>query len=211
MDLDRRAASQIFRGSIEIPMLDERVKILNEVGRILIEKYGGHFYNLIESSNKKPFGNGRGIVDLLVKDFPSFNDISVHKRTQIVLKFYKRAQLAVGTIYERLREKSKIKDICDLTVFADYQLPRSLRMLGVIKYAESLKKRILNRELIKRDSQEEQEIRGNTIYACDLLVKEINKYRARKINALHLDYKLWSEAEFKNMREPHHLTPTTAY
>ncbi|MDI6806256.1 MAG: queuosine salvage family protein [Candidatus Aenigmarchaeota archaeon] len=210
-ELSRSAAAKIFRGNVEIPMLDERVKILNEVGRALLEKYDGHFYNLVEETNKRAFSEDdeKGIVDLLVNNFPSFNDISPYKTH--VLKFYKRAQLTVGMLYDKLREKFEIKDVDELTVFADYQLPRSLRRLGVIKCVDSLERKILNKELIEKDSKEEQEIRANTIYACDLLVKEINKYRKPKINALHLDYKLWSDAEFGEWKEPYHLTITTAY
>lgn len=207
--IDRKGLGTIFRGNIEIPMLDERLEIFHEVGNVLSKKYKGHFYNLTEDACGYAFNNGNGIVEKLTTDFPSFNDIS--KFNDHILKFYKRAQLAVAALYGRLRKKGfNVKDIDNLTVFADYQLPAGLRQLDAIKYEKSLEDRILSYVPIEKDSREEQEIRASTIYACDLLVREINKYREDKINSLNIDYKIWSERA-EGRKVPHHLTKTIAY
>lgn len=208
-------AKKVFQGeTIEIPMLKERVEIFQEVGTVLDEKYKGHFYNLVEDSNYHAFKDGNGVVEKLVKDFPSYNDVSHHKRREV--KFYKRAQLAVGILYARLlgTKLFDIKGIDDLTVYADYVLPVSLTALGVMKKTEELEKKIQNWEEIKKDSLEELEIRAHTIYGADLLIKEVNKYRQedKKINALHMDYKLWSETKNPILKGyKHHLVRTVAY
>jgi len=209
--IDRNGLRAIFKGNIEIPMLDERLEIFHEVGNVLLKKYKGHFCNLLEDGCYYAFNNGKGIIEKLVTDFPSFNDISEFNGH--ILKFYKRAQLAVASLYGRLRKKGfNIKDIDDLTVFADYELPARLRQRGIIEYEESLENKILNYIPIEKDSRGEQEIRASTVDSCDSLVKEINKYRKNKINSLSLDYKFWSERRIKKENGyPHHLTKTIAY
>lgn len=214
-NMNVKEAKEIFKGeTIEIPMLKERVEIFQEVGTVLNEKYKGHFYNLVEDSNYHAFKDGNGVVEKLVKDFPSYNDTANYKGKEV--KFYKRAQLAVGMLYARLRGTGlfDIKGIGDLTVYADYVLPVSLTQLGIMKKTEGLENKIQNWVEIEKDNLEELEIRAHTIYGADLLIKEVNKYRPedKKINALHIDYKLWSETRKPALKGyKHHLTKNIAY
>jgi len=212
-NMDLKEAKKVFKGeTIEIPMLKERLEIFNELGTVLDEKYKGHFYNLIEDSNYHAFKDGNGVVEKLVNDFPSYNDVSQYNGKEI--KFYKRAQLAVGMLYARLQGTGlfDIKDIDDLTVYADYVLPVSLTMMGIMKKSEELENRIQNWKEIKKDSIEELELRAHTIYGADLLIKEVNKYRNKKINALQMDYQLWSETRKDVLKGyKHQLVKTIAY
>jgi hypothetical protein len=41
----RADLEHIFRGNIEMPMLDERVEIFHQVGQVLEKNCGGHFHN----------------------------------------------------------------------------------------------------------------------------------------------------------------------
>jgi hypothetical protein len=207
LELDQ--AEEIFRGDNSLPMLEERVAILKQVGQVLRQRYQGRFLNLVNLSNNRAFNNGKGMVERLVSTFPSFNDAS--RVNGDYAKFYKRAQLAVAMTYGRLNKTGlfDVEDIDDLTVFADYVLPVGFYEMGVFRYKPSLQDRIVSQQLIGKNSREELEIRANTIYAADLLVKEINKHREKKINALNLDAKLWLEG--RHSKQPHHLTITTAY
>lgn len=199
---------KIFSGNIEIPMLDERTDIFREVGKILSEKYLGSFSCLLTSSQNKLFNNNKGLVEKLVCDFPSFNDSMKYKGKKVC--FYKRAQLAPAMLYEKFHKKFELfKDIDKLTVFADYVLPKALRDLGIFEYSKALKNKVDNGVLIKSNSKTELEIRACTIHAADILIKEINQRKEKKINALHLDYKLWSES--RKTPSLHHLTETIAY
>lgn len=213
--ISKRELKEVFKGNIEIPLFEERWKIFREVGRVLEEKYDGHFYNLVEQSGGRLFNNGYGIVERLTSDFPSFDDSVQHQGRE--MRFDKRAQLAPGMIYGRfLANGSKlVEDVDELTVFADYVLPKTLRALGILKYKEGLAHKVDNQELIPQNSQEELEIRASTIHASQMLIDGINELRRKskdkkeKVNALHLDYKLWSEGRKKQGN--HHLTITTAY
>lgn len=201
---------KIFEGNMQIPMLKERNDIFNEVGSVLCDKYGGHFYNLAEQSGQRLFNNGTGIVDRLVSDFPSFDDSLAYNGR--LVKFYKRAQLAPATLYGRFRNQGDfvVQDIDELTVFADYVLPKGLRDLGILEYVESLADKVDHQELILRHSLEELEIRASTIHASKMLADRINEIRGNdEINALQIDYKLWSES--RKQPSPHHLTYTIDY
>jgi len=208
----RKDLEHVFRGNIEIPMLDERLDIFHEVGIVLQEKYAGHFYNLVNASENRLFNYGKGMVDRLVNNFPSFDDSVEYGGKRIV--FNKRAQLACGMIYERFEGEIPINDIDKITVFADYVLPKGLRDLGVLHYRKELADRVDAQEIIPAGSREELEIRASTIHAADMLVRGIDLYHdmvhESPINALHMDAKLWMESRSKN-GHPHHLTETIAY
>jgi hypothetical protein len=202
----------IFAGKIEIPLLTERTKIFNEVGRVLAGKYNGDFYNLIQASNNKLFDNGNGIVERLVRDFPSFDDSCFYNGKKI--KFYKRAQLAPAMIYGRCKNEGVdlFEDIGELTAFADYQLPKSLRSMLILSYGEELAKKVDNQELIEKDSLMELELRAATVHASKKLLDKINEQRneiSNPINICHLDYMLWLEG--RKLKTNHHLTITTNY
>ena len=48
----------IFLGNIEMPMLKERVEILNEVGQKLVDSYEGDWLNFIKNGPQKLYSNG---------------------------------------------------------------------------------------------------------------------------------------------------------
>lgn len=200
----------ILEGNIEIPLFSERLKVFREVGQVLCEKYDGHFYNLVDASNNRLFNEGKGLVERLVTDFSAFDDSVIYKGE--IVRFDKKAQLGASSLYKRFRNQCAfpVTDVNELTVFSDYILPKALRDLGILKYEDSLAKRVDNWQIIEAGSQEELEIRASTIHASKMLQDRINMYRNdNPINALHIDYKLWHE--FRNKKGPHHLTKTIAY
>jgi hypothetical protein len=203
---------KIFTGNIPMPMLEERTAIFQEMGQILLKKYGSHFYNLVEASNNRLFNNGTGMVERLIQDFPSFDDSTVYGNQ--VIRFDKRAQLGPATLYGRFENKGlfQVNDIEELTIFADYEIPKVLRHFGALIYENSLAKKVDTQEPILKNSKEELEIRASTIHASMKLIDKVNEYRKKqneKVNALHLDYKLWSES--RNIKAPPHITTTIAY
>ncbi len=193
-----------------IPMLDERIRIMNEVGHVLFEKYGD-FSNLVSSSDYRCFNHGEGIVERLVRDFPSFRDEYLVGGKKLI--FNKRAQLAPAMVFAKFRgtDMAPIRDMDKLTAFADYQVPKGLKMYGIMKYSDRLERMIRERSLLPHGSMEEIEIRVNTIFAIEKLLKEINRDRSgpERINAVQMDYHLWKKA--RDNKEQYHLTETTAY
>jgi hypothetical protein len=212
-NISRQEMAAIFEGNFEIPMLKERYEIFKEVGEVLSRKYAGHFHNLVSLSQDRLFFWGMGIIERLVNDFPSFNDSTIWQGRRVC--FHKRAQLAAGMLYGRFQntEEFKMQDTEQLTIFADYVLPKALRDMGILKYEKSLAQKVDNQEIIPANSQEELEIRASTIHASQKLIEKINQIKKNpddKVNALHIDAKLWLESR-KPEGTHHHLTPTIAY
>ena len=197
----------ILRGGGELILFRERVEILREVGKGLVERHGGRFGNFLAKAR----GSAVALAELLVREFSSFNDTCAADGREIL--FYKRAQLAAAMIYQRFQGKGPgaFADVDRLTVFADYKLPQALRRLGILRYHPGLAERIDARALIPPCSREEMEIRASTIQACDLLQREYAR-RGQRMDSVTLDAFLWLLAHKKVEGEkPYHLTETIYY
>ncbi len=209
--ISRRDLEEIFRGNVEMPMLDERVKILREVGATLAEKYQGQFHHFLRQGSRRLYDRGEGILERLVREFPSFYDASAYDGKQVI--FHKRAQLLLYMLHGRLSARGlfRLEDPERLTAFADYIVPVALRLMGIFRYAPSLEEKINRRQLIPRHSPEEVELRAHSLYATTLLRQEINRRRPpdRQIITPQVDSRLWTH--FHATFWPHHLTITTAY
>lgn len=198
---------EIFKGNIEIPLFKERLGILRENGKILIEKFKGDLENVL----KRGKYDALKILNVIVKNFPSFNDFVIYEGKKVF--FHKRAQLLIGDIYRRFRGRKfgEIKNVDKLTVFADYKNPQVLRKLGILEYSPKLAKKVDNKILIESGSQEEIEIRANTIWAVELMKNEIKK-KIPNIMAIDLDSYLWLSGQKKSPTDkPYHLTRTIFY
>ena len=201
----------IFVGNIEMPMLKERVEILNEVGQKLVDDYEGDWINFINNGPKKLYSNGKGLIERLIIEFPRFDDSSQFKGSNV--KFYKLAQLAFWVIHAELSGSNyfKIEDMNSMTAFADYIIPVALNLKKITTYTPQLDQKIKSGELIERDSNEEIEIRIASIYTTALLTESINERRpeGKAIIIPQLDYRLWKN--YHATHYPHHLTYTTMY
>jgi putative queuosine salvage protein len=207
----RPEMARIFAGNVEMPMLDEKTQLWNQVGAVLVEKYGGHFHNFIRSCPPKLFDSGNGIIDRLVKEFPRFNDVSQYDGHEI--KFYKLPQLGIWFVYSTLHPLGKfaLDDIRSMTAFADYIVPVALRLMGITAYSPALEHAINTYQLIPRDSTQEIEIRAHCLYATALLAEEINKIRPPDMQVIipQIDARLWTH--YHTTSWPHHLTRTIMY
>lgn len=202
---------QVFRGNIEMPMLEERVEILRAVGKTLTSSYDGHFYNFIRSASPRLYDQGNGLIDKLVAEFPRFKDVSLYGGEEI--KFYKLAQLGIWIIYRALPRSGgmRLEDASKMTAFADYIVPVALHVMGILQYSPALERGIQNFELIPRDSPQEIEIRAHSLYATAILCEEINKLRPadKQVIIPQIDARLWTH--YHTTHWPHHLTRTIMY
>jgi hypothetical protein len=207
----RAELNHVFAGNVEMPMLDQKLEVLHQVGRVLAEKYDGRFHNFVRSCSPKVYDHGNGLVDRLVKEFPRFNDVSMLDGHEI--KFYKLAQLGVWMLYATLHASGKFRldDPQTMTAFADYIVPVALRLHGITSYSERLENAINSHQLIPRDFRWEVEIRAHCIYATALLTEEINKLRPADMQVIipQVDARFWTH--FHTTTWPHHLTQTIMY
>ena len=201
----------IFTGNIPMPMLDEKIRVLHEVGGVLAENYAWRFHKFVQSCSPRLYDNGNGLIERMVKEFPRFNDVSILDDREI--RFYKLAQLGVWMLYATLHPAGKFRldDSEKMTAFADYIVPLALRLHGITRYSEKLERAIQSRQLIPRDSRWEIEIRAHCIYATALLCEEVNKLRPpnRQVLIPQIDARFWTH--FHKTTSPHHLTQTIMY
>jgi Potential Queuosine, Q, salvage protein family len=209
--ITRAELERIFAGNIELPMLDEKLEVLQQVGAVLAEKYQGKFHKFVQSCAPRLYDSGNGLIERMVSEFPRFHDVSVLDGQAI--QFYKLVQLGVWMLYATLNRvgKFRVDDIEKMTAFADYIVPVALRLHGITRYSERLEQAIQNHELIPRDSRWEIEIRAHCLYATALLTEEINKLRPgdRQVLIPQIDARFW--LHFHTTTWPHHLTRTIMY
>ena len=206
-DISEKELREILKGDITIPLFESRLKILREIGCILIRNFNGNFENLIKLSN----GDALKLLNLLLAHFPSFNDFSPYKGKTIY--FHKRAQLLISDIYQMFGGKGygKLGNLDKITACADYKLPMVLRKLGILEYSKELMDKVDKKIEIIKNSEEEVEIRANTIWAVEFIKQELKKRNSR-INSIHINDHLWLFGQIKSPKDkPYHLTRTIAY
>jgi hypothetical protein len=202
----------VFRGGTsELQLLDERAAILRELGETLVARYDARFSNVLASSSRALYDDGRGFLEVLTRDFPRFDDVAEWEGRDV--RFWKLAQLAVWILEVTLRDQGGLgfPDLGRLTAFADYIVPAALRVLGVLRYSEALERAIVAGEPIAAGSPQEVELRAHTIYATALLCDHVNELRPPELQVIvpQIDARLW--VPFHKTHAPHHLTKTIYY
>ena len=203
--------ARVFAASIEMPLLDERVTILNDIGATLVDRFDGSFSAWVATCDRSLWADGNGILERLLADFPRFEDSSDYHGQRVY--FYKLAQLCLWmlhAVFVRVGQPG-IVGLERMTAFADYIVPVALRLLGITTYDPDLEARINGGVVIERDSDEEIEIRAHTVYATALLTDAINEIRPadRQLVIPQIDFRLWKT--YHATFWPHHLTRTTMY
>lgn len=118
--------------------------------------------------------------------------------------YLKRAQLAIFWMAGFFAECGIVVDTTDVTAFADYQVPRALRALGILEYSDELASKVDSLSLLDAGSVEERAIRGATVVACEALAM------AKGATAAEIDNFLWTNRNVAGAT-PFHLTFTENY
>lgn len=118
--------------------------------------------------------------------------------------YLKKAQLALSAAGGLVTEIMGVNLQYDLTAFADYQVPRVLRALGVIGYTPELANLVDGRKLIPAGSALECSLRAATIVAVERLSQRTG------IPTVIIDNYLWQNQHLAKC-DNFHLTETTAY
>ncbi|KAK4306846.1 hypothetical protein Pmani_021352 [Petrolisthes manimaculis] len=201
----------IFRSltSSTMPLFEERLRVMKEVGETLLDKYEGSFAEVIKKCEK----SGIRLVELVTNDFPSFNDTAEFEGQKVAM--FKRAQIVVSDTWLLFRGQGlgAFLDIDELTMFADYRVPQALAYFGALEYSESLTQKLKKQTLFKSGDREEAKIRGCSIHAVELIVEEARKILREQgtnpagLNSIKTDFFFW-EYRIKNsqllMKIPYH-------
>jgi hypothetical protein len=180
---------------------------LNDLGRLVIDRYGGGFTSLVESASNSALR----LVQILT-EMRFFRD--VERYGEILVPFYKRAQLTAADLSLALDRQGlgRFDDLDQLTIFADNLVPHVLRIDGILEYTDAVAARIDREELIPPGSEEEVEIRACAIDAVERIA---DSFRAggTKIDSMGLDYVLWNRGQERRYKtiKPRHRTRTIYY
>lgn len=204
----KKDVRNIFRSATgaEIPLLDDRIKILNENARALKKHFDGQAVNLLDASNNDTVK----LFELLLKYFPSYRDTAIYNNRKIV--FLKIAHLLAFDLEYRLNTKPKrpfLKNFDKLCVFADYKLPQLLRIFGILEYEKSLSRMVDSYTLIPKGSGQEIEMRSGAIWGVELLHQELPKYSSIQIG--HVIWLMSQDQILQSQIKPYHRTFTTFY
>jgi hypothetical protein len=205
--ISREDFTKLLSGNVEIPLFEERLNFIRQLGSVMCEKYNGDARTLLAEAG----GDAQKLVEVILKNFPLFTDESEHKGQKIF--FVKRAQLLVADMYQMFGGKNfgALKNIDQITACADYKLPQILRRVGIFEYAPQLAEKINNKIELVHNSPEEIEIRANTIWAVEFIKEEVRKFLPDTVSFEVNDF-LWLEIQEKIPGEkPYHRTRTTAY
>jgi hypothetical protein len=204
--LDEARTADLLHGEGQLPLLAERAASLRQLGRVLVEQYGGRAVDFVAAAG----GGAVALARRVAEELPSFDDVATYDGRAV--RFYKRAQILCSDLYGAYegRGPGAFHDLDKLTAFADYRLPQVLRELGVLVYEPSLAERVDNLVELKAGSPEEVEIRAATIWGVEQLRRALLE-RAVGIRAFEIDWYLWDLAQRAAFRHPYHRTSTVFY
>lgn len=181
-----------------LPLLDERLRILQETARTLRLKFNGRVTELYEANH----WNAPEIVQTIIKDFPSFRD-NIRE-----VPFTRKAQLILFMTHARFQDNMVFTNLDKLTVCADVQVFNGLLQLGVLELGQQTL-RILSQGFISAQSELEFAVRCWTLLGAEDLLSRINCHRNNPITTYQLDYVLRQNGT--NGKAPLPLALTTSY
>lgn len=195
-------------------MLCERLSCLREAGKVLYSKWSCSVANIIAAANQSAVS----LVNLLVQDFPCLRD--EHNFEGSTVHIYKRPQILVADIWACFNGSSygTFHDIDGITMFADYRIPQMLHALGCMMYSPPLEGRIRRQEEIRNGEKCEVELRGCSIWAVELIKRQIvRNHPEARVNSVLIDMLLYDTLkEREKVGEmtdmiPHHRTRSIWY
>ena len=180
----------------KVPLLQERLSCLHEVGKKLLEKYDGDFKNVVIAAN----GSAKKLLETIIEEFPCFRDAAVYNGKAVTI--YKRAQILIGDVYAFTRGEGlgDFKDLNEsITMFADYRVPQVLVHFGALTYNEELMNDLKQDKLLENGEPKEVEIRGASIYIVEVAKEQVLQKLAenfpqiptKHVNSVLIDHFLW--------------------
>lgn len=206
-EMSQETLSHILGGRGDLQLMERRAGILRELGRFLQWAYEGDARELVEAAG----GSAVALARLLGTQLESFRDAAEYKGKQAF--FYKRAQVFAADLHGTFRGEDwgDLRDMDQLTAFADYKLPQVLRQLGVLRYERDLARKVDGMILLDPGGAEEVEIRANTIMAVEEIRREM-ALGGIDLKAFEIDGILWNMGQQERFRgKPYHRVKTIYY
>ena len=193
---------EILKGNIDIPLLEERYKIVSSIAEIVNKKMNGSFYDYIKDMN-----TDQEIFKTILNNFSGFEDTRTYKGQTVY--FYKLAQLLTSDILHVIENKEqKEVDYSNLLGCADYKIPQVMQGFGILEYDTKLSSLLETKTEIEENSEYEVEIRASMIVVINYIWELIDKI----IDRIDINDFIWSKGQDKTKKyKPYHLTRTKSY
>lgn len=193
---------EILKGNIDIPLLEERYKIVSSIAEIVNKKMNGSFYDYIKDMN-----TDQEIFKTILNNFSGFEDTRTYKEQTVY--FYKLAQLLTSDILHVIENKEqKEVDYSNLLGCADYKIPQVMQGLGILEYDTKLSSLLETKTEIEENSEYEVEIRASMIVVINYIWNQIDK----SIDRIDINDFIWNKGQDKTKKyKPYHLTRTKSY
>lgn len=177
----------------ELPEIGARCRLLNELGKGLIDNHNGSVLVMISKAKQ----SSDALVKIILETFPGFRDYvdrdswtnksnscdwNAAKSSTSVIHFYKRAQIAVADIWAALgrcstsNQRCYFADMMLITTFPDYRVPQILRHVGAMQYAPELAAKVDNQDELEEGGVDEVSIRAGTVVAVEEMVELVKKH-----------------------------------
>ncbi|XP_028658255.1 queuosine salvage protein isoform X2 [Erpetoichthys calabaricus] len=191
---------------VPMPMIEERHRVLNESGKILLE-HGGCLRKFLSQGGRKT----QQLIKFIVDNVPSYRDEACFEGKRIA--FYKRAQILLADFWGILEAKGEaaLPDINYLTMFADYRVPQALVYFGALQYSDKLMKTLKEGAILPPGDHRELEIRGCSIWCVEKIrdclwdiIEQKEGQRSEDINSVIIDFFLWHYAK-RHQEEMAHI------
>jgi len=193
---------EILKGNVEIPLLEERYKIVTGIAKIVNSKMNGNFYDHIKEMN-----TDQQIFETILSNFNSFEDTRSYNGQTIY--FYKLAQLLTSDILHviEIKEQKEV-NYSSLLGCADYKIPQVMQGFGILEYDAELSSLLESKTKIEENSEYEVEIRASMIVVINYIWEQIDK----SIDRIDINDFVWSKGQDKTKKyKPYHLTRTVSY
>lgn len=192
----------ILKGNGEIPLLEERYKIVRNIVKVVNKKMEGNFYNYVKNIN-----DDQVLFNIIIENFKNFEDIRTYQGR--IIYFYKLAQLLTSDILHVIKIKEcKEVDYSNLLGCADYKIPQVMQAFGILKYDEELMSLLDSKTEIKENSEYEVEIRASMLVVINYIWERVS----RMIDRIDINDFIWSLGQDKTKDyKPYHRTRTTSY
>jgi hypothetical protein len=235
---EQRFRETVFKGLTDnLNQIPERFRLLQEMANAIVRDFNGRYSDFVLESDY----NSDTLLDMIVSNITGFQDHGVYKGKQVfyykraqilvgdineVLVMYKKIisnenfiqnNEAYYHIPETHIKKLKemdikgLKNVENLTCFADYRVPQVLNYFKVIEYSEELDKKIKNQVELVFGSEEEAEIRGIMIWVVELVKDYIFEKFSKKLMSIEVDWILWQFGEKNLIKMPNHHRVLTIF
>lgn len=185
--------------SMVIPDFETRFRILEEIANSLHSRQLS-FHSLFASCSGKIQGPG-GALARLIELNSRYNDLNLFGGQWVpLLKLAQLTIIAVASVSPSLFYRDQMDT---LTICPDYQVPKALKSIHALSYAERLEKLISGNILLESGGDEEVEIRLGSVLAARAIQLSLG------ISASDLDFALWKVG--RESSENHHLCETIMY